>query len=140
MANQERGEVPIAIGGRSYTLRLSINSICELEGELERRHLDSNYQTFFVKVRDGSIGAARLLLWACLRDKHPNVTVDDVGGFMEELGDLSAIFQALSQAMGVSQPDPSDLDKLKAKDAAPPPKAQVDGTGTRSRRRRVVPA
>lgn len=136
MANKARGEVDLAVGGRSFTLRLSINAICELETELEKRGLDSNYLTFFTKARQGRLNAARLLLWACLRDHHPSVTVSEAGELIEELGELATVWDALADAMSAQTPDAGDLAAVKADAGAGPIKARAGGTGTRSAGRR----
>lgn len=140
MANKARGEIPLTVGGREYTLRLSINAICELETELEKRGIDPNYVAFFRKARKGSLASARLLLWACLRDHHPSLSVADAGELIEALGEISTIWDSLAEAMDAQAPAAADLEAVKggADEAGRPTTARAGGTGTRSAARRVA--
>ena len=107
MANPERGEVAVTIGGAEYTLRFSTNAIVALETETGERAIP------FVKrlgtdirapherpetkdktkdgradeprlVSDIGIGDLRVLTWAGLRDHHAQLSVADVGDLMDQ--------------------------------------------------------
>ena len=107
MANPERSEVAVTIGGAEYTLRFSTNAIVALETETGERAIP------FVKrlstdirapherpetkdktkderadelrlVSDVGIGDLRVLTWAGLRDHHAQLSVADVGDLMDQ--------------------------------------------------------
>ena len=106
MANPERSEIGVTIGGAEYTLRFSTNAIVALETETGERAIP------FVKrlgtdirapherpetkdkatdktnepllVSDIGIGDLRVLTWAGLRDHHAHLSLADVGDLMDQ--------------------------------------------------------
>ena len=106
MANPERSEVAVTIGGAEYTLRFSTNAIVALETETGERAIP------FVKrigtdirapherpettgktkdktdkaliVSDMGIGDLRVIAWAGLRDHHAHLSLADVGDLMDQ--------------------------------------------------------
>lgn len=89
MANRERGELTLSAGGRTWTLRLTTNSCCELEAFADGRTSDD----VVAGVNRGSFRDARLLLWMALRDRHPDIATEDPAC-------LSAVGQIIDQAGG----------------------------------------
>ena len=99
MGNSARGEHAIEIDGAEYTLRMSINAICELEDRADRpiEQIGSRLTNGDAGVRD-----IRLLWWAALRDHHADVDLRGAGVLLEAIA-LTAIAQeayALIEADG----------------------------------------
>ena len=96
MANRRRGEVPLVLGGRRYTLCLTLGALAELEDALAAGDLAGLAERF----SRGSLGARDLiaLLGAALRGGGH--ALDDAA--VAELplaGDLGAVAEALGQAL-----------------------------------------
>lgn len=91
----------LRVGEQRYQLRLSINTICELEEETGKR-FDELAQT----VEDGSMRTARLLVWGALREAHPDLTLHDVGEIMTTAG-LRDVTAALMEAIRAAFPQPA---------------------------------
>ena len=106
MANPERSEVAVTIGGAEYTLRFSTNAIVALETETGERAIPF-VKRIFTDIRapherpettdkatdktdepelvsDIGIGDLRVLTWAGLRDHHAQLSVADVGDLMDQ--------------------------------------------------------
>ena len=83
MGNSARGEHAIEIDGAEYTLRMSINAICELEDRADRpiEQIGSRLTNGDAGVRD-----IRLLWWAALRDHHADVDLRGAGVLIEAIG------------------------------------------------------
>lgn len=80
MANTVRGESTVRIDGQDYTFRFSINAICELE------ELTGLPVTMVIgEVERGYIKAMRAIIWAGLRARHSDVTLDQAGDLAEAL-------------------------------------------------------
>jgi len=84
MSNPTRGSVTFEADGKTYTLHYSTNALCELEslaGESVMRIAAQMADSDGVRL-----GMVRNLIWAGLRDHHPEVTVEDAGRIMDALG------------------------------------------------------
>lgn len=82
-ANPERGEVDLVVGGKTYVLALTTNTICALEKRTGKPYGD----LIGGLVRMDHAGL-RDLVWAALQRHHgPQFkTVDAVGDLMDEAG------------------------------------------------------
>lgn len=84
MANREKGEVSLAVGDVVYTLRLSINALCEMEdafgkpvGEIVK----------LLQAEDGvRISHLRAVVRAALSEHHPGLSPTEVGSIMSDAG------------------------------------------------------
>jgi hypothetical protein len=122
MANPERGEVPLIVGDRTYTLKLSMNAAAALEGRLKKSLGDI--------MRDaGSLNfqAIRTLVWLLLQKYHAAEfkTEAAAGELIDEAGGIGPFFAAIQQLQTVNQPDEQ---KEPSGDPENPPDAQ-GGTG-----------
>ena len=115
MANAERGEVDLEIGGETYTLRLPSNAIAEVEDLL-----DQDFPEILQRMQSGRVGAQRAMLYAALREKHPKVTLLDAGQMLD--GNRHAINEALGNALTLAFPSPG-------KDAAANPQTASSEAG-----------
>lgn len=101
MANAERGEVELVAGGTSYTLRMSINAVAEVEN-----FLDKGINDIVAMVRnpaDFRIGIWRVLLWGALREFH-KVSLEEAGEIMGIAG-VDVVVDRLTAAMAAAFPE-----------------------------------
>jgi hypothetical protein len=125
MANKERGELKLTAGSQSYTMRLTTNAACELEELAGGRTLEQ----VVTGCMRGSSKDVRFLLWACLREHHPDVATDDkdglkaIGRIMDDAGGLTGIAEQLQALLKLNADD--------AEDGAdnPPPGAPAEPSG-----------
>lgn len=71
---------PVEIGGRTYTLRLSMSAMCACESV--ERNPDGSRVTFHeIAARAGryELTAIRLMVWGVLQAHHPELTLEDAG-------------------------------------------------------------
>lgn len=102
MANPHRGEVELKAGDKTYILRLTFNGICDLE-----QVLDMTSAEIDALVRNpAQVRSAhwRAILWACLRDKHPEVDLEGAGDIIDAVGPEVAV-KAIYAALSTSQPE-----------------------------------
>lgn len=121
MANEQRGEVDIKIGGKNRTLRFGFNEIAQLEQRLEGRSV-------LRLMAEGNFGlwALREALYVGLLASSPKITPGRVGEWvgadMANIGYYSAkIGEALAAFMpkGATEDDDEVID-------APAPLAQAE--------------
>ena len=80
MANPERSEIGVTIGGAEYTLRFSTNAIVALETETGERAIP-----FMKRFADQDVGMAdvRVIVWAGLLDHQPDTTLEVAGAVID---------------------------------------------------------
>ena len=102
MANAHKGEVAFEAEGQRYVLRFSIDAICQLEAETSK-----GIVALISELQDRdkmSITLARQMLWAGLREHHPDITVKDAGELIPAAGGMSALLTLFSKAFASSFP------------------------------------
>lgn len=113
MANRERGEVPLEAGGKTYTLRLSHNALCELEALLSTPERPVSYQEVLARILVRSrMVEFRALMWAALREFHPEMTVKDAGELIDAAGGPEGIYRQIEALLATTKPDEVDLKTL----------------------------
>lgn len=134
MANKERGEFTLAVGDRTYTLRLTANACAELEDITDGRTLD---QVLFGILRRHSIRDVRYLLWAALRDKHPDLATIDkaslsaVGKLIDDAGGFAGVSEQVKAFVELNKDrDPQQTQKGGASAADPPEAGALGGDGS----------
>jgi len=139
MANREKGEIPLVVGGISYTFVLNTGAMIAAETEASRLwKKDVCWDDLVVKLPRGGVQAFAIYMWAGLQKYHPTLTVDAVLEIIDECGGLNGLYDTfMKTAHESSLPDPADLAEL-----PPPPKAQTraprgDGVGARSTSKRA---
>ena len=115
MPNKHRGEVVFTMGNKAYTLHLSTNAMCNLEGEF-----DLDIQAVFLLLDPESSGQGfklsnfRKVVKAMLFDNHSDLSDADVGRLIDDYG-LDKITEKVSDAAELAFPKGSgDQGKLKA--------------------------
>lgn len=122
MANRERGEVSIEVGGKAYTLRPTFDAMCEFE-ELTGKTVDD----LFEDVLKSKLSGLRAVTWCLLQDVHAAEikTLKDASRWIDEAG-VDAVRDAVERALGLNQaPEPAQGG---TEAPANPPDAQA-GTG-----------
>lgn len=119
MANPLKGDVEFMVGGKTYILRLSVNAICELEEKLQRGFMTVADEILkwsppmdakgnllpevpaaaIKRIGAMKMGTIRAILWAALRDHHPEVTLVQVGEMIAEIGGLGGGMNLVSRAL-----------------------------------------
>jgi hypothetical protein len=102
MANPHKGEVALEAGERTYTLRLSINAIAEIEDLL-----DTGFGELVSRLGAGEqfrLGTLRVVLWGGLRKHHKGLSLDDAGEIIGEAG-IAATTEAISKAIALGFPE-----------------------------------
>lgn len=87
MANKHNGEVPLVVGDKAFTLKLTHNKAAEAEFYLG---------TSIFKVVGGGVKFIRALLFVMTHGEHGVETIEDAGDLLEE--DPVAITKAVSEA------------------------------------------
>lgn len=93
MANAEKGEVAVKVGGRDLTLVYTYNTVAELE-QIE----GVPFVALVQRLADGTTLAFRLMLWGALRKHHPDLSLFDVGDILDDL--TADEFMAVGEAVG----------------------------------------
>lgn len=114
MANPERGEVELTVGGESYSLKLSTN----IAASMQAKHRKSLGQ-LLREVDDLDVVSTRAILWALLQKHHAGQfkTEEQVGTLMDDAG-MKPIIDAIGKVLELNN-GPAD----------PNPKAQETTTG-----------
>lgn len=109
MANAQRGEVAITIAGQSYTLVLDMDALCQAETHMTE--LTGRLVTvaqLMVAAASASLVHTRALLWASMRQHHPDVSVVAAGELLATLGGPAAFFATLRALKKASEPEGTD--------------------------------
>ena len=104
MANKERGEIDLVAGGKTYTLRMSINAVADMENLL-----DKGINDILAMVRDPTdfrIGTWRVLLWGALREFH-KLTLEEAGEIMGVAG-VEQVVAKIGEALAAAFPEAKD--------------------------------
>lgn len=121
MANRVRGEVAFEASGKTWTLRYSTNSLCELEDALG---LPVNKIIAGLQDRDNvRIKTIRAVVWAGLRDRHAEITLAEAGELISDAG-LGPMTTKVGEAFAAAFPETES-----GEDAARPPTGEKAGTG-----------
>lgn len=124
MANPHRGEVDLVAGETTYTLRMSMNSIAQLE-----QILDKSVNEISAMLSDSEnvrVWLWRATLWAALQSSHKGTTLEDAGEIIGEVG-LPEVLQKVGEAMTLGFAQSGSAEPKN------PPKASSAGTGKRSK-------
>lgn len=124
--NPHRGEVALVNGATTYTLRFSVNAIIEMEDELgEGVNAIAEQISDAKRVRMKTI---RALLWAGLRDHHPEVTQAQAGEILSDIG-MAEAMEPIGRAFALAFPDQQEDGPARA-NGARPRKAGVGSTSS----------
>jgi hypothetical protein len=126
MANPQKGEVSFEAGGASYTMRLSVDALCALEEATGK-----GVVALSAELSDPArlrMSTVRHVVWAGLREHHPDVSLKAAGELIVEAGGLAKMMEHVSLAFQRAFPD----EEKKGKGARPQKPDQKSGTGPAS--------
>jgi len=134
VANPQRGEVALEVGGRTFTLALDLNAMCELEDLLSTPDKPVSFQDVARGLMATRMIYIRAFFWACLRRHHKDVTLQGVSDLMSEAGGLQPFLEKVNSLMEMTRPDKGDEAALAEGGKARPTKGarrgpRVNGTG-----------
>tara|TARA_R110002126_G_scaffold210134_1_gene356709 strand:- start:295 stop:654 length:360 start_codon:yes stop_codon:yes gene_type:complete len=85
MANKQKGESDLRVGGKVYTLRYSTNALCVLEDAF-----DDTVQNIAKRFENTSNGVrmsdVRMFFHAALTDNHPDIDLAAAGLIISDAG------------------------------------------------------
>ena len=146
MANPNKGEVDVEIGGQHYRLAFTTNSICELEEQLGRGWFDiaSELATWSPPTdADGKspkketadelrqrmarvkFSLMRAIFWAMLREHRPTITLKAAGDLMQASGDRGGVLELINRVFERSMPEAKE-----GSESPQVPGAAVNANGT----------
>lgn len=121
MSNRQTGEVSIEVEGQTFRLVLDMNALCELEAQLSTPTQPVTFNQALMKASIGSAFHIRAVLWAAMREHHPEMTVKDVGKWISKVG-IDRLGSELTVLAESTMPDAADTKDLALKKR--PKKAQ----------------
>jgi NAD(P)H-dependent flavin oxidoreductase YrpB (nitropropane dioxygenase family) len=104
MANAFRGTVPLQVGEQTYLLSFSVNALCELEEQMDQPI--AKIAKTLGKPEDMRMSTVRALVWAALRDNHPETDLKAAGLLISEAG-VPVVMPAIGKAFQLAFPVPS---------------------------------
>lgn len=131
MANGQRGEVAVTVGGKSYTLRPTFDALCELE-EVSGKPIDD----ILKGMNEGRVSGVRAVVWCCLQDQHAAEfkTLKQASEWIELAGGADVVLPWVHKVLDMNAPEQA----VSGGAAAHPRKGRRQkrgprGTGARSR-------
>lgn len=110
MANAFRGEVALSYAGESYTMVMDFNALCDFEGETGKNALQCLED---MEAGNLSVTEMRALMWAGLRQHHPEVDLPLAGSI------LSANVDAIQRASAAALPEAKPGKPARPRNRAP---------------------
>lgn len=141
MANAERGEVDLDVGGKTFTLRLGSNALASIEETLgiDLTEIIEQFQSGRVKL-----SLLRGVLFGALREHHKDVSLFDAGDILDKVGvatATTAIGEAFNRAFPVVEgeaenpPHPAGTGKPSSKGGSRSPASPRKPSGNSRRGR-----
>lgn len=112
--NPHRGDVPLQVGAKIYTLCYSHLALVKLENKLDKSvvQIMTEMQNAKENLRIGMVVA---LLWAGLQKHHPNLSYDDAAGLLDDVeGGAAVVMEVIGKSFEKAFATPE------LKDANPP--------------------
>lgn len=104
MANKHRGEVSLEVDGVAYSMRLSANALCELEGVLQR-----SAPEVFSSLGHVDFRSLRAIVWASLSESKPGITLSGAGVIIDAVS-VKTIVEKIAQLVAVTFPQPDAVE------------------------------
>jgi len=97
--NKHKGEIPLKVGNKEYSLKFTTNSLCELEEVLGMTTLD------MIDSLKSSMGLKQLrcLVWAATLDNHKGLSMNEVGEIIDAVG-FNNCLKACGEALNAGFP------------------------------------
>jgi len=148
MDNREIGEVSFVAGGRQYTLRYTSAAWIALEEHLGRgmfdvldellsysppfdakgKALPETHAATIQRLKRMKLGFIRAVFWAGFHDGHKDVSLEQAGDLMKEVGGMVGAYNLIMTGAAAAQPEQG-----KAGVGSPPrPRRRSSGSRTGS--------
>lgn len=112
MANRFRGEVALPFAGQDYTAVMDFNALAEFEAAAGKSGFDFLGELGRDKAWAGDM---RLMLWAALRQRHPDCSVQIAGAILSEHSDaVNRIADAAVGDQPKGETSPGNVDRPEA--------------------------
>lgn len=121
MANKHKGEVTFKAGDKTFTLRFTINELCDVQDLFACR-----MEEMEARINAATIREMRSIVRIGLSEKHPELTDKDVGSIMTE-ANFATVLQKVGEAFVLAFPAAEG-----GENKARPPKGATAGIGPRS--------
>jgi hypothetical protein len=84
MANRERGEVEVQALGKTWTLKLGVNAMCEIEDATGKSITEIG--SLLSNPKTATIRMLRTVMWGALQDRHEGTGIKEAGDLIDEIG------------------------------------------------------
>jgi hypothetical protein len=129
MANSDKGEVGLTLGGKDYRFKLGTSALIQLQEEFSTADKIASLDDILNEVNKGRLKYVRAFLWAGLQRFHPGTTLEDVSEILDEADESEVV--KLLRALGLTtQPDPKDVAELSKGVKSNPQMARARKRGT----------
>ena len=101
-ANRLRGEYPLRVGEKTYTLRYGVNALIALSEGLGCKtimEIGQRLSSDRISFRD-----LRMLLKAALERHHPEISETDVGDLIDEMGGVGVVLELIPTVLDAAFP------------------------------------
>ena len=142
MANPERGEVDLEVGGKRYRLAMGAHGLRSIQRAVGSPGVRVTMAEVLTGACAGDFEYLAVAIWGAMLRHYPDATQADADRIIDDLGGLMAmpiLVQALNEMVVATKPDTRDQGVQKKTDPAtspPTPMVGMTGTGSTSRRAR----
>jgi len=134
MANPERGEIDLEVGGKRYRLKLGTMGLRVLQEALSTPAKPVTFIEVMDGVFKGNIDYLLAVIWAASQHHHPELTQKDVDHLLDGLGgvgdSLPIMIDTAHKLMESSKPDKKDRGVVKKTTGVAPTLAVETADGT----------
>lgn len=133
VANAEKGESSLVIGGVTYVLAQDYKALMTLQNMLARDGKKPKVSEMLQRMEDEDLEVYCGFFWVMLQRHHPEITFDGAADLITLAGGREALDKAMLNAHVASAPDPVDVRALGGVPGNPlrPVRAKKSGIGAR---------
>lgn len=105
MANRERGEVEFQSLGKTWTMKLGVNAMCEIEDATSRSIAEIG--ALLGDTKTATIKLLRTVMWGALKDHHDDIAMKEVGAIIDGIG-MNEAGRLIGAAFTAATPEAKD--------------------------------
>lgn len=105
MANPHLGDVEFDVAGKPYTLRFSVDAMCQVEEKAGK-----GFHLVAAELNDietTTVRMQRIMLWAALQHHHKGITLIEAGELIVSGGGALAVLEKVGKAIELAFPQQS---------------------------------
>lgn len=102
MANRERGEVEFQALGKSWTMKLGVNAMCEIEDATGKTI--SEVAVLLKDPKTATVKLMRAVMWGGMREHNDDIPVNEVGSIIDAIG-MAEAGRLIGEAFTAASPD-----------------------------------